>query len=80
MRMRASDLPADGTIKRCIVTGILFEVRRWRSLQDGRKFTYAARQIPDTGTIDPDAGWWQRFSWDLMVRDIKLMAKKDLQA
>ncbi len=80
MRLRAKDLPADGSSKLVLVDGVLFEVKRSRQLMDGRKSIYYARQVSMVGPAGPDVGWWTRYGWGLMVRDLKLMAKRQDEA
>lgn len=77
MRLRAKDLPVDGSSKLVLVDGVLFEVRRVQGPVDGRKFVYWARRVLETTNMAHDSGWWTRFTWDLMVRDLKLMAKQE---
>lgn len=75
MTLKASDLPEDGSSKLVLIDGVLFEVARVRSTMDSRKSTYGARVVPDVGELHPGAGWWYRFTWKLMLADLKLMAK-----
>lgn len=75
MTIKASDLPGDGSPKLCLVDGVLFEVARERSTMDGRRWVYKARQVSMVGPSAPEAGWWYRFTWALMLADLKLMAK-----
>lgn len=77
--LKASDLPGDGSSKLVLVDGVLFEVARERSTMDARKSVYKARQVIELvdGPPVPYQGWWYRFTWKLMLADLKLMAKED---
>lgn len=85
MTLKASDIPKDGSSKLVLVDGTLFEVQRERSTMDARRSIYEARVVPMDSVLPPvteapinaDAGWWYRFTWKLMLADLKLMAKQE---
>lgn len=81
MTLKASDLPEDGSSKLVLIDGTLFEVQRERSTMDGRRSVYKAHFVRRLGELaaphSSDVGWWYRFTWKLMLADLRLMAKED---
>lgn len=80
MTLKAGDLPADGSSKLALVDGTLFEVQRLRLAADARRSIYKARMLPTSAgvvAVKDEVGWWYRFTWKLMLADLKLMAKTE---